>query len=188
MTQADIKNTFIEEYNKYVKREGAQEFLTWLESTDFFHAPASTKYHNSYDGGLAKHSVSVFYETIRLLKAYTDIKVSGETAAICALLHDVCKANCYNVEMRNVKENGQWTQKPFYVFDEEFCYGGHGSKSVYLIQRYMKLTDEEAIAINCHMGFSNGDNVGSISNAYKQFPFAWLLHVADEASTYLMEV
>ena len=90
--------------------------------------------------------------------------------------------------MRNVKENGQWTQKPFYVFDEEFCYGGHGSKSVYLIQRYMKLTDEEAIAINCHMGFSNGDNVGSISNAYKQFPFAWLLHVADEASTYLMEV
>lgn len=188
MTYEETKNKFIEEYNKYIKREGSQELLEFLKSSDFFTAPASTKYHAAYEGGLCQHSLSVFYELIRLLKAYPEIKVSGETAAICALLHDVCKINFYSTEMRNVKENGTWVQKPYYTVDEKFKFGGHGSKSVYLISKYIKLTDEEAVAINCHMGAWEDNKSYSVSGSYEQNHFAWLLHVADESSTFIIGV
>jgi hypothetical protein len=127
-------------------------------------------------------------ETIRLLKAYPEVKVSMETAAICSLLHDVCKIGCYKVSMRNVKVDGKWIQKPYYEFNEDFPYGGHGSKSVFLIERYMRLTEEEAIAINCHMGFSDRDsNNWSVGNAYSYSNFAWIIHVADEAASFIRE-
>jgi len=184
-----MKEKFIEIYEKYITREGAEELLAWIEKTDFFKAPASTRFHGSYEGGLVKHSVTVFNELVRLLRAYPEVKVSGETAAIVSLLHDLCKCNTYTVSMRNKKdEHGTWVQVPFYEFNEEFCYGGHGSKSVFLIQKHMKLTDAEAVAVNCHMGFSdrpNGDY--SIGNAFENYPLAWLLHVADEAATYIAE-
>lgn len=174
--------TFHEIYKTYIEREGARELLKWLESTDFFKAPASTKYHEVYEGGLADHSVNVFNELCRLLKAYPELRITAETAAIIALLHDVCKANCYVVEYRNRKnEYGQWESYPVYTFKEDYCFGGHGSKSVYLIQRYMPLTDVEAVAINCHMGTNNNDY--SVFDAYRQHPLAFLLHAADMAST-----
>lgn len=188
MTKQEIKDKFIEEYQKFVTRPGSESLLNWLQSTDFFDAPASTKYHGAYEGGLAYHSLRVFYELIRLLKAYDEIlTVSNETAAICSLLHDVCKIGCYKTEMRNVKEEGVWVQKPFYKFEEDFCFGGHGSKSVYLIQKHMYLSDDEAVAINCHMSSWEDTNKSSISNAYSNNPFAWLLHVADESSTYILK-
>ena len=84
--------------------------------------------------------------------------------------------------------NGVWVQKPVFVFQEDFSYGGHGSKSVYLAQKYINLTDEEAVAINCHMGFSDrGSGDYSLGNAYEQYPLAWLLHVADESATWIRE-
>lgn len=185
---SEVKDKFIEEYRKYIKREGAEEFLAWLESTDFFTAPASTRFHGDFEQGLCIHSINVFIEVIRLLKAYPEIKVSGETAALCSLLHDVCKVGCYKVSTRNVKENGVWVQKPYYEWKEDFNYGGHGSKSVYLIQKYMKLTDEEAVAINCHMGIYDRLHTDyGLSEAYKSYPFAWLLHVADESASYIRE-
>lgn len=185
----ELKNKFIEEYRKYIQRDGAEEFLSYLLESDFFIAPASSKYHGDFEGGLCLHSMNVFIELIRLLKAYPEIKTSGETAAIIALLHDVCKIGCYKVSMHNVKENNIWVQKPYYTFEEDFTYGGHGSKSVYLIQKFMKLTDEEAVAINCHMGVFDKapSEFGAISNAYKNYPLAWLLHVADESATYIRE-
>jgi hypothetical protein len=119
---------------------------------------------------------------------YPEVKVSAETAAIVSLLHDLCKADCYKVEMRNKKENGVWHSVPTFVFDEDFCYGGHGSKSVFLIQKHIELTNEEAVAINCHMSFSDRpQNDYSIGNAYEQYPLAWLLHVADESATFIRE-
>ena len=182
------KEKFIEIYTTYIKRDGSRALLEWLESTDFFTAPASTRFHGNYMGGLCEHSINVFEELVRLLKAYPEIKVSGETAAIVTLLHDLCKIGCYKTELRNKKVNGVWVQEPTYVFDEDFCYGGHGSKSVYLIQRHMKLWPEEAVAINCHMGFSDrspGDY--SLGNAYEQYPLAWLVHIADESATFIRE-
>ena len=174
--------TFEEIFRTHIKREGSSELLKWLKSTDFFTAPGSTRFHDSYAGGLADHSANVYHDLVRLLKAYPEIKVSAETAAIVSLLHDVCKANCYKVEMRNKKnEHGQWIQVPVYTFQEDFCFGGHGSKSVYLIQKFMKLTDEEAVAINCHMGVENGN--WAVNDAFRAYPLAFLVHTADMAST-----
>lgn len=182
------KERFIELYTTYITRPGADQLLAWIESTDFFTAPASTRFHGNYEGGLAEHSVNVWEELIRLLKAYPEVRVTAETAAIVSLLHDLCKIGCYKIELRNVKEGNVWVKRPHYIFDEDFCYGGHGSKSVYLAQKYMSLTNEEAVAINCHMGFSDrspGDFC--LGNAYEHYPLAWLVHVADESATYIRE-
>lgn len=173
--------TFYEVYKQYIVRRGADELLDWLDTTDFFQAPASTRFHENYFGGLEEHSMKVWNELVRLLKAYPEVKVSGETAAIVALLHDVCKIGCYKQELRNRKESGVWRSVPVYTFKEDFCFGGHGSKSVYLIQKFMKLTEEEAVAINCHMGADSGNY--SIYDAYRAFPLAFLLHTADMAAT-----
>lgn len=182
------KDKFTEIYTQHITRPGADELFAWLETTDFFTAPASTRFHGDYNGGLCEHSVNVWEEMIRLLKAYPGIRVSAETAAITTLLHDLCKIGCYKVELRNKKENGVWRSVPTFVFQEDFCYGGHGSKSVFLIQKHMNLTETEAVAINCHMGFSDrspGDY--SLGGAYEQYPLAWLLHVADESATFIRE-
>lgn len=174
--------TFYEIYHEYIEREGADKLLAWLDSTDFFKAPASTRFHECYFGGLEEHSVKVWNELIRLLKAYPEVKVTAETAAIVSLLHDVCKVGCYKTELRNKKnERGEWIKVPVYTFNEDFSFGGHGSKSVYLIQKFMKLTDEEAVAINCHMGVEHGNF--AVNDAYRQFPLAFLLHTADMAAT-----
>lgn len=183
-----MKDKFYEIYNTYIRREGNSALFNWLHGTDFFTAPASTRFHGDYEGGLLEHSVNVWEELVRLLRAYPEIKVTGETVAIVALLHDLCKIGCYKTELRNKKENGVWKSVPVYTFNEDFCYGGHGSKSVYIVQKFMPLTDQEAVAINCHMGFADrspGDY--SLGNAYEQYPLAWLLHVADESATYIRE-
>ena len=182
------KEDFVRLFTEHIKRPGADKLLGWLEESDFFTAPASTRFHGNYEGGLCEHSVNVWEELIRLLKAYPEIRVTAESAAIVSLLHDLCKVGCYAQELRNQKVNGIWVQRPVYVFQEDFCFGGHGAKSVYLVQKFMALNDAEATAINCHMGFTDrspGDY--SLGNAYEKYPLAWLLHVADESATYIRE-
>lgn len=193
-----MKDRFIQLYQSFVKRPGADKLLAWLETTDFFEAPASTRFHLSLPGGLVEHSVHV-YERLRALfiaeKERADLcagitSQEEETIAICGLLHDVCKANFYTVEMRNRKnEQGQWEKYPFYVVDDQLPYG-HGEKSVYIISGFMKLTREEAMAIRWHMGFSDTDFKGggfSVGNAFGKFPLAVLMHIADLQATYLDE-
>lgn len=168
------------------KREGIEELLAWLDKTDFYTAPASSKYHGAFPGGLLKHSLNVYDELQRLLIAYPEIQVPTDSAIIAPLLHDLCKVDFYATEKRNRKNDaGLWESYDYYTINEKFCYGGHGSKSVFLAQHFIKLTIDEAVAINCHMGFSDGDKY--VGNAYEQRPFAWLLHVADEAACYIKE-
>lgn len=182
------KEDFIRLFTQHIKRPGSDALLAFLESSDFFTAPASTRFHGNYEGGLCEHSVNVWEELVRLLKAYPEVKVSAESAAIVSLLHDLCKIGCYKQELRNTKVNGVWVQRPVYVFDEDFRYGGHGSKSVYLAQKHMNLTDTEAVAINCHMGaWDRNPTDYSIGSAYEECSLAWLLHVADESATYIRE-
>lgn len=193
-----MKDRFIELYQKLITRPGAGKLLAWLETTDFFEAPASTRFHLSRPGGLVEHSVHV-YERLRALfiaeKERADLcagitSQEEETIAICGLLHDVCKANFYTVEMRNRKnEQGQWEKYPFYVVNDQLPYG-HGEKSVYIISSFMKLSREEAMAIRWHMGFSDNDfKAGgfSVGNAFEKFPLALLTHMADLQATYLDE-
>ena len=168
-----------------VDRDGMDELLKWLEGTDFYVAPASSRYHGAFAGGLLRHSLNVYDELKRILSAYPEVECSEESAVITALFHDFCKINFYAKEKRNRKnEAGQWESYDAYKIDEKFCFGGHGSKSVFLVQHFIKLTPEEAVAINCHMGSFADENVGK---SYEQFPLAWALHVADEAATYIKE-
>ena len=176
-----------------IKRDGAEKLKKYLLASDFFTAPASTKFHCAYEGGLVEHSVKVYNRLVNNLKAeYGDNwqnVVSLESATICSLLHDLCKIDFYKIDYRNVKENNEWVKKPFYTKDELLPYG-HGEKSVYIISGFIKLTREEAIAINWHMGgfdsrCKGGDN--SISEAFNLFPLAVLLHTSDLQATYLDE-
>lgn len=185
----NYKQEFIQIFRDKVKRPGAEELLNWLESTDFYIAPASTKYHCAFESGLVYHSLNVY----KLLKKRCEeygAEYSDETIAVCGLLHDICKANFYSVSLRNVKnERGQWEQKPYYVVEDQYPYG-HGEKSVFIAERYMRLSEEEAIAIRWHMGgFDETARAGgfSISHAYEKYPLAVLLHMADLEATYLYE-
>ena len=125
-----------------VERDGISDLLKWLEESDFFTAPASRAYHGAYIGGLCEHSLNVYDEAKRLLSAYPEVEVSEETVIISALLHDLCKVNFYSTEKRNRKnsETGQWESYDAFTIKEKFCYGGHGSKSVFLAQNFIKLT------------------------------------------------
>lgn len=179
---------FIETFEAHVARPGGEQFLAWLQGTDFFAAPASTKFHCACEGGLLMHSVNV-YQVMR--EKYFEDGDSEESFALCGLLHDVCKAQFYKTSTRNVKneETGQWEKKPFYIIEDAFPYG-HGEKSVYLIERFMRLKPAEAVAIRWHMGgFDEAAKGGSfaISQAYDKYPLAVKLHLSDLEATYLRE-
>ncbi|MDO4754827.1 MAG: HD domain-containing protein [Parabacteroides sp.] len=180
------KKEFIE-ICSVIKRPGIEKFMNFLESSDFYIAPASSRFHGSYKGGLLQHSLNVYHELRRLLTAYPEISVSDETVAISGLFHDVCKVNFYEPEKRNRKNaEGKWESYDSYKINEKFCFGGHGGKSVFIIQSYMRLTAEEAVAINCHMS-AFSDNKDYVGKSFEQFPFAWLLSVADQSATYIVE-
>lgn len=183
------KEEFIDIYQREISRSGSQELLGWLVSTDFFTAPASTKYHCACEGGLVQHSVSV-YHTL-MTRHFDETSDNRESFAICALLHDLCKAQFYKSSTRNVKNEltGAWEKQPYYVVEDSFPYG-HGEKSVFLIERFMRLKASEAMAIRWHMGgFDESAKAGSfaISVAYEKYPIAVKLHIADLESTYLGE-
>lgn len=194
------------------KREGIDKLIDYLESTDFYTAPASSRFHCDYEGGLVSHSLNVYTCLVKKKKNPLWAKYLSETPdeslALAALLHDVCKANFYTVDFKNQKtydeekvsaaarwqiksdNNGSfiWETVPYYKADEQFPFG-HGDKSVYLVNKYITLTDEEAVAIRFHMGAYEGQNIwNSLGNAFEKFPLAMALHEADMEATHLLEV
>ena len=189
----NAKQKFIEIYTKYIKREGAESLLSYLmsDSCDFFRAPASTRYHGAYEGGLVEHSLNVYdnlcdYLDRKRVKDVYGFEYSAESIAIAALLHDLCKINFYVESTRNVKENGVWKSVPYYTIDDRLPYG-HGEKSVYIASGYMRLTRDEAFAIRYHMGFSGPEDMNSVSSAFEMFPLAFALNVADSEAAYFVE-
>ena len=185
----DYKQKFIEYYQANIHREGADRLLEWLQTTDFFTAPASTRYHCACPAGLVMHIINVY--EVMMEKHFDPEADSAESFALCALLHDVCKAQFYKVSSRNVKNErtGQWEKVPYYVIEDAFPYG-HGEKSVFLIERFVRLKPAEATAIRWHMGgFDDAARGGnfSISVAYDKYPIAVKLHLADLEATYLRE-
>ena len=190
------KEEFISIYKENIKRCGADKLLEYLEKSDFFTAPSSTRFHGSYEGGLCQHSLNVYhclkdYLARPRTKELYGMDYSEETIAIVALLHDVCKVNFYTTEMRNKKnEHGVWEQVPYYTINDRLPYG-HGEKSVYIISGFFygdnRLTRDEAFAIRYHMGFSGIENKNSIGKALEMFPLALALNVADMEATYFLE-
>lgn len=191
----EMKDKFIEIYKDNITRPGADKLLNYLlsENSDFFVAPASTRYHLAYEGGLCEHSIHVYeclkdyLERNRVRNEY-GLEYPDESIAIVSLLHDICKVNLYAVEYRNAKndETGQWEKVPFYKYNDTLPYG-HGEKSVYIVSSYMRLTREEAMAIRWHMGFSGEENVNTIGKALEMYPLALATHIADMESTFYIE-
>lgn len=187
------KEEFIQIYNENIKREGAKDLLWFLENSDFFTAPASTKFHSAYTGGLCEHSIKVYKRLLKLIQnEYGDKwqeQISSESIAICGLLHDICKVNTYKIDYRNVKENNVWTKKEVFIVDDSLPYG-HGEKSVYMINGFMKLNRQEAMMINWHMGAYDLRVKGgsfALSDVYYTFPNVLLMNIADVEASYLDE-
>lgn len=184
----DQREEFLSIFSQHVTRPGADKLLAWLDTTDFFRAPASTRFHGACAGGLLMHSLNVYH---CLREHYFEPGDNEESFALCALLHDVCKANFYKPGTRNVKNEatGQWEKVPTFTIEDAFPYG-HGEKSVFLIERFLRLKPAEAVAIRWHMGgFDDAARGGcfAISQAYDQYPLAVKLHLADLEATYLKE-
>ena len=184
----DYRQTFIDRYQQHITRRGADRLLEWLLSTDFFTAPASTRFHAAYEGGLVEHSLNVY--DVMMNKHFVEGEDDAESAAFCTLRHDICKAGFYEVSFRNRKNDaGVWEKVPYYTINDKFPYG-HGEKSVFLIERFMRLKNEEAVAIRWHMGgFDDTAKAGSfaIAHAYEAYPLAVKLHLSDLEATYLCE-
>ena len=188
------KEEFIKIYTENIQREGADKLLEYLLSSqsDFFIAPASTRFHGSYEGGLLEHSINVYnclkdyLERPRVKEDY-HLEYSDESIAIVSLLHDLCKVNCYKAGTRNVKDSsGVWQQVPTFEYADDMPYG-HGEKSVYIISGFMKLTREEAFAIRYHMGFSSTEPANNVGAAFEKYPLAFALSTADMEATYFLE-
>lgn len=187
------KERFITLYKEHIHREGSEKLFDYLisEHSDFFTAPASTRFHGSYRGGLLEHSLNVYdclldYMSRERVKDIYGLQCDDETLAIIALLHDICKINCYKESTRNQKVNGTWVQVPFFEFEDKLPYG-HGEKSVYIITGFMRLTREEAFAIRYHMGFSGSEEIRNVGSAFEMYPLAFALSTADMEATYFLE-
>jgi len=193
----------------HIERDGAVALHDWLENeTDFFTAPASSKYHLCEPGGLCQHSINVYH---RLRKFLMDeygsrCPYSEETIALVALCHDLCKTGFYEMDWKNQKNydpeavrnalprerksdnRGEfiWESVPIYTIREQFIFG-HGEKSVYLINKFMDLTDEEAQAIRFHMGSFNETDKNNVGQVFAQSPLAFFLNMSDGAATFLDE-
>lgn len=190
---SDIKKEFIEIYEKNIKREGADKLLDYLCSRcDFFTAPASTRFHSCYEGGLAQHSLNVYYCLTDYLsrervKELYKLSFTDETVAIVALLHDICKTDVYIKDFRNVKnDQGVWEKVPCYKYEDKLPYG-HGEKSVYMISGFMRLNRDEAMAIRWHMGFSGTEDSNIVGSALAKYPLAFAMATADMEAAYFLE-
>ncbi len=196
-----MKEKFIEIYKKYITRPGSKELLEYLEKSDFFTAPASSRYHLSVPGGLCEHSINV-YEQLRDQYQHFLMKnpdFSGltpkqeETIAICGLLHDPCKINYYvpvkkSRKTGNLLPNGkpEWEDYWGYDIEDKLPYG-HGEKSVYIVSGFMRLTREEAFAIRFHMGAWQEGEARNAGNAFEMYPLALFTHIADMLATNIYE-
>ncbi len=185
------KERFLEIYNEKITREGADKLLDFLlNGSDFFTAPASTRYHGAYEGGLVEHSLNVYdclQDMMERLHERYGIEYPDESIAIAGLLHDICKVNFYKTSYRNVKdETGRWQSVPYYTIEDTLPYG-HGEKSAYIVSAYIRLTRDEAFAIRYHMGFSGTEDPGNVGRALEMFPLAYATCCADMEAAFLLE-
>jgi HD domain len=174
---------------KDIDRPGMDKLLEFLEKSDFFTAPASTRFHGAREQGLVEHSLKV-YEILKEKTKHSPISIDipEESVRIIALLHDICKTNFYKIDYRNVKNSlGVWEKAPYYTIEDTIPYG-HGEKSVMMITEFMKLTNEEKYAIRWHMGFTEPKEIyNTIGAAYEKYPIALLTNEADLEATYFFD-
>lgn len=169
------------------KRDGIRDLLDFLEAgTDFFTAPASSKYHNNIEGGLVDHCLQVYdHFSIKMISYDTE----RETRIICSLLHDLCKINTYKKGFKWVKneETGyQWKKQVCWNIEDKLPLP-HGTKSLYYIQQFIKLSEIEALIIAYHMGAPELPERYQFFNVCQKYPVVMLFHHADHQASLLSE-
>ena len=163
------------------------QIINWIESTDFYESPASTIYHESFPHGLLYHTLVVYNKMIELYQIPTfKGKVDIESATICCLMHDWCKIGLYEQYKKNVKneQTGQWERVDAYrrkSFPHSF---GHGVTSMFMAMKFVKLTEEEALAIRWHMSMFNvaSNEINEYQQSCEQYPLVHLIQFADQLS------
>jgi len=176
-----------------VERDGKDELMRFIEKSDFYTAPASTRFHGAYEGGLLEHSLKVYDCLMKKKQTAGTVwhevlaDIPDESIAVTALLHDLCKTYYYGVEMRNKKVNGEWIQVPSYRVDDRIPYG-HGEKSVMMIDEYMRLKPVERYAIRWHMGpYSGEKDWSTLDAAMDRYPLVMAMFEADMEASHLIE-
>ena len=194
-----------------VKRDGIDKLMEYVRKSDFYTAPASSKFHLACEGGLLQHSLNVYDCLIAKRKSpvWGPVleKVSEESLIIIALMHDLCKTFFYLPGSRNQKtydpekvakaeawqvktdKGGYfiWESVPSYSIDDKMPLG-HGEKSVMLLQEFIKLEKEEIYAIRWHMGFSEEKSqYFMLGAAMEKYPVVLALYEADLEASKLLE-
>ena len=204
MNIIENKNAFITLATKYIKREGLDKLLAWLDRSGFYVCPASTQYNLPVEGGLCQHALNVadalvyrfFDKHIEDLTEEDEAKVfendiTIESIILVALFSSINKVGCYVKDFKNVKVNGKWEQQEYWKWDEKFIYAGRGSKSVFIIQQYMKLWIEEAQSIAFVLAGEDNIFSGVVDTTYRKIyedsRLALYLHLAEMESTYLLD-
>lgn len=172
----------------YTSRE-SDDFLEWLPTTDFFSAPASTRFHSSYSGGLAQHSLNVYARLDQLCSASGYPVLPLDVTMVVGICHDLCKTGFYKASTRPVKNDGKWTQQDCWVIDDEFPFG-HGEKSAFLAYQHLKLSNDELLAIRWHMG-AYSDPADRVKAVWRRdagrLPLALNTHLADIMASHIDE-
>lgn len=211
-----MNNELMERYESLLKstnRDGIDKLIEFIRKSDFYTAPASTRFHNCHEGGLLEHSLNVYdclYNKVKSAdvfkktlsdstKEFWDTDEFEKTIVIVALLHDLCKMFMYEVEMKNKKiysDHGSkkdnqgrydWESVPGYTVNDRVPYG-HGEKSVMMIEQFITLTKEERFAIRWHMGFTEPkENWNTLNAAIRMYPLILAVHEADLEATYMLE-
>ena len=200
------KNTFIDLIMSVLPTSEAHILIDKLANSDFFYAPASTRFHLCEPGGLCQHSLNVYYAAM-LIDSVFKTNAPKRSIVLCSLLHDLCKVNVYAIEQKNKKIYDPETLKTYpdykikhdrkgdfvwetidtYVYADEWPFG-HGSKSAYLASKYISITDDEAMAIRYHMGAYEEGDIKNCSKVFSTNKLALLIHMADQYATNIMEV
>ena len=199
-----MDNELIQKYEtllRSTKREGIEDLIAFIRKSDFYTAPASTRFHNCHEGGLLEHSMNVYDCLIAKIDTWIGERcdVEPNSLIIIALLHDICKTYMYDIEFKNKKVYGEhgsksdsngrfdWVTVPGYTVNDQYPYG-HGEKSVMMIEQYIKLMPIERYAIRWHMGFTEPkENWNTLSAAIRKYPIILAVSEADLEATYLVE-
>lgn len=163
-----------------------KSLLQWLRSTDFYRAPASTRYHEAYTGGLLVHTLNVYNNILELIKIPQFNSVDIHSAALVALTHDWCKIDYYESYEKNVKNEttSQWEKQLAFRTNQRGISLGHGVSSMFLVEKFFRLTPGEALAIRWHMGVFRvcNDEINELQQSNERYPLVHLLQFADQLS------
>lgn len=168
MTRSERIRTYVQ-----IMPSGGLVDLADLGKLGFFKAPASTKYHGAYEGGLFDHSLETTKALVELTEKLGLEWQRPESPYIVGMFHDLCKCDNY------IRDPETGFSK--YIYNPDIVIPGHGDKSVIMLSKYLRLTDEEIACIRWHMGAYETDPKmwNYYGKAIEQYPNVLYTHTAD---------